>query len=51
MEPYYLIAKLPDFEEEEFILITPYTPVNKNNMIAWLAARNDDKYGELILFK
>jgi len=52
MEPYYLIAKLPDFEEEEFILITPYTPVNKNNMIAWLAARNDDeKYGELLVYK
>lgn len=52
MEPYYLIAKLPDFEKEEFILITPYTPVNKNNMIAWLAARNDDeKYGELLVYK
>ena len=52
MEPYYLIAKLPDFEEEEFILITPYTPVNKNNMIAWLAARNDDEeYGELLVYK
>jgi len=52
MEPYYIIAKLPDFEEEEFILITPYTPSNKNNMIAWLAARNDDeKYGELVVYK
>ncbi len=52
MEPYYLIARLPDFEKEEFILITPYTPVNKNNMIAWLAARNDDeKYGELLVYK
>jgi uncharacterized protein len=52
MEPYYVIAKLPDFEEEEFILITPYTPTNKNNMIAWLAARNDEeKYGELLVYK
>jgi len=52
MEPYYIIAKLPEFEEEEFILITPYTPSNKNNMIAWLAARNDDeKYGELLVYK
>ncbi len=52
MEPYYIIAKLPEFEEEEFILITPYTPSNKNNMIAWLAARNDEeKYGELLVYK
>jgi len=52
MEPYYIIAKLPGFEEEEFILITPYTPSNKNNMIAWLAARNDEeKYGELLVYK
>ena len=30
----------------------PFTPVNKDNMIAWLAARNDgDKYGQLILFQ
>jgi len=52
MEPYYIIAKLPGFEEEEFMLITPYTPSNKNNMIAWLAARNDEeKYGELLVYK
>ncbi len=52
MEPYYIIAKLPGFEGEEFILITPYTPTNKNNMIAWLAARNDEeKYGELLVYK
>jgi len=52
MEPYYVIAKLPDFVEEEFILITPFTPTNKNNMIAWLAARNDGEgYGEMIVYK
>lgn len=52
LEPYYLIAKLPGFEKEEFILITPFTPTNKNNMIAWLAARNDgEEYGKMLVYK
>ena len=51
MEPYYIIAKLPGFEEVEFILITPFTPANRNNMIAWLAARNDGEgYGKMIVY-
>ncbi len=51
MEPYYLIMKLPDQEKEEFVLIMPFTPLNKPNLVGWLAARNDgDKYGKLIAF-
>jgi len=52
MEPYYIITKLPGHDREEFILMTPFTPSTKNNMIAWLAAKNDQPgYGELIVFK
>ncbi|PKP54813.1 UPF0182 family protein, partial [Candidatus Atribacteria bacterium HGW-Atribacteria-1] len=52
MEPYYIIAKLPGHEREEFILMTPFTPATKNNMIAWLAAKNDQpEYGNLIVYK
>lgn len=52
MEPYYIITKLPDHDREEFILMTPFTPSTKNNMIAWLAARNDQpEYGDLIVYK
>ncbi len=52
MEPYYIITKLPDHEREEFILMTPFTPSMKNNMIAWLAAKNDQpEYGNLIVYK
>ncbi|HBD63094.1 MAG TPA: UPF0182 family protein [Clostridiales bacterium] len=48
----YLMFKLPDEERVEFLLTTQYTPQNKDNMIALLAARNDgDKYGELILYE
>jgi uncharacterized membrane protein (UPF0182 family) len=44
--------KLPDEQNVEFLLTTQYTPQNKDNMIAMLAARNDkDNYGELILYE
>jgi hypothetical protein len=51
MKPYYLITKLPDGEGEEFILLLPFTPRSKNNMIAWMAARGDlENYGERIVY-
>jgi uncharacterized membrane protein (UPF0182 family) len=51
VEPYYLIMKLPEGSEEEFILLLPFTPTQRNNMISWLAARSDgDNYGKLILY-
>jgi len=52
MEPYYTIMRLPGETKEEFILLLPFTPSNKNNMSAWLAARCDDPhYGKLIVYK
>jgi uncharacterized membrane protein (UPF0182 family) len=51
MEPYYIITKLPEEEREEFLLMVPYTPANKDNMIGWLAARCDgDGYGDLVVY-
>ncbi len=51
MQPYYLITKLPGFQREEFILLLPFTPREKKNMIAWMAARNDmPQYGERIVY-
>jgi uncharacterized membrane protein (UPF0182 family) len=52
VEPYYTIMRLPDAEQEEFVLILPFTPVNKDNMIAWMAARSDgENYGKLLLYE
>lgn len=52
MEPYYIIIRLPEEEEEEYILMLPFTPSKKDNMIAWLAARCDmPDYGNLIVYK
>ena len=50
--PYYLIMKLPTATSEEFILLNPYTPASRNNLIAWLAGRSDgDEYGKLLLYQ
>ena len=52
VEPYYLIMRLPTAKKEEFILLHPYTPVSRPNLIAWLAARSDgNNYGKLLLYK
>ncbi len=51
MVPYYLIMKLPDEPKEEMVLLLPFVPHKRENMISWFAARMDgDKYGELINF-
>jgi len=52
MDPYYIIIKLPKEEREEFFLMIPFTPSKKDNMIGWLAARNDlPGYGKLLVYK
>jgi uncharacterized membrane protein (UPF0182 family) len=52
VQPYYLIMKLPIATNEEFILLHPYSPKSRPNLIAWLAARCDgDNYGKLLLYQ
>lgn len=52
VEPYYIIMKLPGEKKEEFVLMTTFTPIKKDNMIAWFAARSDkENYGKLLLYK
>ena len=52
MEPYYIVVKLPGEEREEFMLMVPFTPARKDNMIGWLAARCDaDNYGDLLVYR
>lgn len=51
VKPYYLITKLPSGQREEFILLRPFTPAQRNNLIAWLSARSDgDQYGKMRLY-
>ena len=52
MQPYYTIMELPGEEKPEFLLMLPFTPRNKDNMVAWMVARSDGAhYGELVVFK
>jgi uncharacterized membrane protein (UPF0182 family) len=52
MKPYYIIIKLPEEKKEEFLLMLPFTPSKKDNMIGWLAARSDlPHYGTLLVYK
>ena len=52
LEPYYLIMKLPEEPTEEFILLHPYNPIGRPNLIGWLAGRSDGKqYGKLLLYR
>ena len=52
MEPYYITSKLPGNDKLEFILMLPFTPANRNNMISWIAGRSDgENYGELLEYQ
>lgn len=50
--PTYVIATLPGQEEPEFLLMTSFTPRNKDNMIGLMVARCDGEHlGELVFLK
>lgn len=52
MEPYYVVMRLPGRSEAEFLLIVPFTPNGKDNMIAWLYANSGGPdYGQLGVYK
>ncbi|MFN8475820.1 MAG: UPF0182 family protein [Anaerolineae bacterium] len=49
--PYYVVMKLQGEPQAEFLLIQPFTPSRKDNMIGWMAARSDgDAYGQLVAY-
>ena len=51
IEPSYTIVQLPEEDSAEFVTILPLTPVNKDNTIAWIAARSDgENYGKLLVY-
>lgn len=52
MAPYYIIMRLPGETRAEFFLLLPMVPSQRQNMIAWLAARCDPpNYGKLIVYE
>jgi uncharacterized membrane protein (UPF0182 family) len=52
MEPYYMLMKLPGSGQLEYLIMTPFTPQKRDNMIAWLAARCDfPDYGKMLFYE
>jgi uncharacterized protein len=52
VEPTYVVATLPGEKQAEFLLILPFTPRGKDNLIGWMAARcDDDRLGNLIFYQ
>ncbi len=52
MDPRHMIMKLPGEKKEEFILMLPFTPRAKDNLSAWIVARNDgENYGSLAVYR
>jgi uncharacterized membrane protein (UPF0182 family) len=50
--PTYVVASLPGEDEAEFLLITSFTPRNKDNMIGLMVARCDgERLGELVVLQ
>lgn len=54
IEPYYNIMQLDEFgdAEPQLVLMLPYTLVNRENMVSWIAAGNEgENYGKLVAYK
>jgi hypothetical protein len=52
VEPYYQMMSLPGETKTEFVLVMPFTARNKENTVAWFAARSDGaEYGSLRAYR
>jgi uncharacterized membrane protein (UPF0182 family) len=52
MRPYYVVMRLPGDADESFVLVLPFTPQGRQNMVAWMAAKSDpEEYGEVVSFE
>ncbi len=52
MDPYYMLMKLPGSGQLEYLIMTPFTPQKRDNMIAWMAARCDfPDYGRMLFYE
>jgi len=52
IDPYFVLMQLPGEKvNREFVLILPFTPAGRNNLIGWMAGRCDgDEYGRLLIY-
>jgi uncharacterized membrane protein (UPF0182 family) len=48
----HLVMRLPEESKAEFIYMVPFTPRGKDNLAAWMVARNDGaEYGKLRVYR
>ncbi|MDQ6768973.1 MAG: UPF0182 family protein [Gemmatimonadota bacterium] len=48
----HIVMRLPGEHDPEFILMRPFTPRKKDNLAAWMVARNDGAhYGKLVAYR
>jgi hypothetical protein len=51
-EAYYVVMRMPEEDDVEFLLLQPMIAASRPNMIAWVAARNDaPNYGEVVTYR
>jgi uncharacterized protein len=52
LQPYYILMRLPGTKVLEYLLMTPFTPQGRDNMIAWMAAKCDfPAYGHILVYQ
>ncbi len=52
MDPFYVLMTLPGETTEDFQMIIPFTPINRDNMIGWMSAKSDpEDYGKRTVYQ
>ncbi len=52
MLPYYLLMNLPEEEELSFLIMQPFTPLDRPNMVSFMVAKSGpEDYGEIIDYR
>lgn len=52
VEPYYVMWEPPESKQQEFILMQPFTPKNRQVLIGWMAGMCDgENYGRLLAYR
>lgn len=51
LTPYYVEMRLPGESQVEYLQIIPFTPLRRQNLVGWLAVRNDSpNYGQMVSY-
>ncbi len=52
VQPYYIMWERPESGEQEFVIMLPFTPKNRQVMIGWIAGMCDgENYGRFLSYK